>query len=237
MIRRLVILLLVLLLAVGLAVGMTAQTESPIHQVVRDELRFDFGFMPDQAEVTHTFWLHNRSTDSIRVESVKPGCGCLTAPFAADALAPQDSVPLAITFHSGRFKNHIEKKTRVTTRSITTDVAQITVLTITGSVHPDEEFARYLPAGLPVTRLRISPDSFGDYLTLNKAAKMRENCRFDPLEFPAGFRVSWMTVDGSSVLVLAMLVDSLPPGPTGSLTLSVDCDSAYNVTIPIEVTD
>jgi hypothetical protein len=34
---------------------------------------FDFGFVPQNAKISHVFWLHSTGTDSLRIENVRPG--------------------------------------------------------------------------------------------------------------------------------------------------------------------
>ncbi len=34
---------------------------------------FDFGYVPQNSEISHIFWLHSTGSDSLRILSVKPG--------------------------------------------------------------------------------------------------------------------------------------------------------------------
>lgn len=34
---------------------------------------FDFGFLPKQSKVSHTFWLHNIGLDTLEIITIKPG--------------------------------------------------------------------------------------------------------------------------------------------------------------------
>jgi hypothetical protein len=42
-------------------------------KVYLEEPSFDFGWIPQQAVVTHSFYLHSKGTDSLRILRVKPG--------------------------------------------------------------------------------------------------------------------------------------------------------------------
>lgn len=67
---------------------------------------FYFGYMPTNAIVQHLYWIRNTGADTLRIVSVKPGCGCTTAPLSKDAIAPGDSAQLKVVFDS---KNMIGK--------------------------------------------------------------------------------------------------------------------------------
>ncbi|MBU0982709.1 MAG: DUF1573 domain-containing protein [candidate division Zixibacteria bacterium] len=34
---------------------------------------FDFGYVPQNSNVSHTFWLHSTGDDTLRILNVKPG--------------------------------------------------------------------------------------------------------------------------------------------------------------------
>lgn len=61
---------------------------------------FYFGYMPMNAIVQHVYWVRNTGSDTLRIITVKPGCGCTTAPISKDAIAPGDSAHLKVIFDS-----------------------------------------------------------------------------------------------------------------------------------------
>ncbi|MBK7091009.1 MAG: DUF1573 domain-containing protein [bacterium] len=61
---------------------------------------FYFGYMPINAIVQHVYWVRNTGNDTLRIVTVKPGCGCTTAPISKDAIAPGDSANLKVIFDS-----------------------------------------------------------------------------------------------------------------------------------------
>lgn len=227
--RRIPILLMLMLCCSALI----AQSEQPARHVVREELPFDFGFMPNQAEVTHTFWLTNHSNDSIRVASIRPGCGCLSAPLPEQPVAPQDSVALPITFHSGRFRDYIEKTTRVTTRNLDSTSAKVTLLTITGFVAPDSVLARLVPLSFEPLRMQLETGSLESSHIL-KPARLDHFCDYLIKEVPRGMILEELGAGSVRAFQFSRPPDSLLPA---SVTIHVDCDSSYNITIPIEVID
>ncbi|MBN1211706.1 MAG: DUF1573 domain-containing protein [candidate division Zixibacteria bacterium] len=78
---------------------------------------FDFGFTPQNAEVSYDFWLHSTGKDTLKISRVKTSCGCTKAPLEKDVLAPGDSTRLEIIFTTGRYKNKVRKTTYVATNS------------------------------------------------------------------------------------------------------------------------
>ena len=67
-----------------------------------DDKTFDFGFVPGNAKVTHTFWLKSVGTDTLKILKVIPGCSCTQAPLDNPEIPPGDSTGLEITFSSGQ---------------------------------------------------------------------------------------------------------------------------------------
>lgn len=61
--------LLSLLVGVVLAFG-TAQA-APTLVIPNDT--FDFGFVPQQSEISHEFWLHSTGDDTLKILKVVPG--------------------------------------------------------------------------------------------------------------------------------------------------------------------
>ncbi len=55
---------------------------------------FDFGQVTTNVTVTHQIWVHAVGTDTLRINSVKSGCGCLVVPQIQDTIPPGDSLPL-----------------------------------------------------------------------------------------------------------------------------------------------
>jgi len=74
---------------------------------------FDFGYVPEGESVSHRYWLSNDGDDTLRIELVKPQCGCTTVPLPTDRLAPSDSIPLDLSFDSKNIRGRVNKAVRV----------------------------------------------------------------------------------------------------------------------------
>ncbi len=64
--------------------------------------KFDFGMMPDQSTVKHSFWFKSVGTDTVRIKEVRITCHCTTVPLTQDWLAPGDSMPVSVFWNLGR---------------------------------------------------------------------------------------------------------------------------------------
>jgi hypothetical protein len=42
-------------------------------RMVIPEMEFDFGKVPQNSEISHVFWIHNRGDDTLKIEKVVPG--------------------------------------------------------------------------------------------------------------------------------------------------------------------
>lgn len=95
----------IMLLALTAATFASGQmTKQPRIELSHDQ--FYFGFMPMNAIVQHSYWIRNKGNDTLQIISVKPGCGCTTAPLSKEKIAPDDSALLKVTFDS---KNMVGK--------------------------------------------------------------------------------------------------------------------------------
>lgn len=56
-----------------LLLGISSQIFANGAKLHLEETIFNFGWAPEKATVTHTFFFHNRGTDSLKILKVKPG--------------------------------------------------------------------------------------------------------------------------------------------------------------------
>ncbi len=74
---------------------------------------FDFGFMPQNVIVSHTFWLRNTGTEMVKISQIKPNCGCTQIPPIDSTIAAGDSLPVEVLFGSRSMFGKVEKFTRI----------------------------------------------------------------------------------------------------------------------------
>ncbi len=102
------------------------------------ETEFDFGYVPQHAMVSHTYWLHSTGTETLKIVNVKPGCGCTKAPLQKSELAVGDSTDLEVIFSTKTFRGRQSKRTSITTNA-ELDPQQIK-FTADVVVNPDEMY-------------------------------------------------------------------------------------------------
>ncbi len=79
------------------------------------ESTFNFGYVPQNSQITHAFWLKSTGEDTLHIVKVTPGCGCTKTPLDKDALAVGDSAKLEIIFGSGSYIGHVIKRPKIET--------------------------------------------------------------------------------------------------------------------------
>lgn len=101
---------LCLIVAVLLSASVMAQPKMRI-----SEMSYDFGTIPQQARVAHTFWIKSVGSDTLKIIKVVPGCGCTKMPLEKTELAPGDSTKLEIVFSSRSYSRTIRKSPYIVT--------------------------------------------------------------------------------------------------------------------------
>jgi hypothetical protein len=79
-------------------------------QLTIPEAAFDFGYVPQNAVISHVFWLHSTGTDTLKITEVRPGCGCTKAPLEKTDLAVGDSTRLEIIYSTRTYRGLQSKR-------------------------------------------------------------------------------------------------------------------------------
>lgn len=74
---------------------------------------FEFGYVPQDATVSHIYWLQNPGTETVTIKQIKPNCGCTTVSPTDSSIAVGDSLPVEIVFGTGKISGKVEKFTRI----------------------------------------------------------------------------------------------------------------------------
>ncbi len=83
-------------------IALAQETRSTNAKVFIEETNFDFGYIPGGEVVSHSYYLHSRGTDSLKILKVQPGCGCTKAPLKKDVVAVGDSANVELVFTSSK---------------------------------------------------------------------------------------------------------------------------------------
>lgn len=79
---------------------------------------FDFGYVPRDATICHRFWLYSKGSDTLKISSVKPGCGCTKAPLDKDIVAPGDSAAVELIFNTKNYSGNVSKSATIITNAV-----------------------------------------------------------------------------------------------------------------------
>ncbi len=107
-IRKSMCILAVLVLAFGSIVWAVPRLTIP-------ETVFNFGFCPQNSDVSHKFWLISTGDMPVKITNVIPGCSCTKAPLEKDELAVGDSTQLDIIFSTKTSLNRVSKSPTIQT--------------------------------------------------------------------------------------------------------------------------
>ena len=99
--RNSVLIILIATLTLG-GIAFAQEAKSANAKVFIEETTFDFGYIPGGEVVSHSYYLHSRGTDSLKILNVKPGCGCTKAPLKKDVVAVGDSANVELVFTSSK---------------------------------------------------------------------------------------------------------------------------------------
>lgn len=105
----------ILLILLLLAMGSAKLSAAPRLSIA--ETSFDFGFSPQNAKLSHVFWLKAEGADSLKILKVVPGCGCTKAPLERNHLAGGDSTRLEIIFSTGKRSGQVSKSPSIQTNA------------------------------------------------------------------------------------------------------------------------
>jgi hypothetical protein len=118
---------------------------------------FDFGFVPQNTVVSHTFWLKNTGTAQAHIDKLVPNCGCTQVPPTDSVIAVGDSLPVEVLFGTRGMIGHVEKFVRIMSNA----VGRVPALTIHATAVKDGE---------PTPGATLSPS----HLRIGKGASLQE---------------------------------------------------------------
>ena len=212
---------LLFVLILGLVLSFSLVQGAP--RMTIPETLFDFGYAPQNAKLTHVFWIHSTGDDTLKIIRVKPGWGCTKAPLEKNVLAVGDSTRLEIILHTKRYKNKIIKQPRIESNEGKPDKtvkiqAQIVI-------QPDSTY----PIVISPYKLNIS--QFGE--------KVRDEMTFK-IENVSDQDVKPIIVDIPDELFEVDIPDKIKAGKTEEAVLKlkeVALDQSFEKTFTIELDD
>ncbi|MEZ4852427.1 MAG: DUF1573 domain-containing protein [Bacteroidia bacterium] len=65
-----------------------------------EEGSHDFGVIPQGTPVSHTFHFTNTGNKALKIESVKPSCGCTVANYSREEIQPGETGYVEVTYNA-----------------------------------------------------------------------------------------------------------------------------------------
>lgn len=168
------------------------------------ETTFDFGYCPQNSQVTHTFWLHNAGDDTLVITNVIPGCGCTKAPIERDRLGVGDSTRLEIIFSTKRYSNRVSKRPRIQTNEGAPD--KNVTITADVMVRPDSSYP------IIIRPYKLDLSQFGE--------KTRDEITF-AIENVSDKALKPTLISSSNELMTLKLPKEIAPGKTEVATMKL----------------
>ncbi len=114
--------------------------------------KFDFGMMHQNQSHDAETVITNVGTDTLRIENVRPTCGCTVAELEVSDLAPGASTKLKINFNSKRFSGRVNKLIHIISNDLEfrqVDVVISADVRVAVNIDPPQQFLanRSIPLG------------------------------------------------------------------------------------------
>lgn len=190
---------------------------------------FDFGYVPQDATVSHTYWLKNTGTAEVVITEIKPNCGCTRIPPSDSSIAVGDSLPIEMVFASRNMSGKVEKFTRIGSN------AEGRVPALTFQANVIKAAGEHGPITATPEILKLTGASAPKF-SLRNTTKSAVSVRV--VDAPAGLiQLDWneltLAPDESKELSFALLPQEKPTEFTKSITLEVNDSGHTRLTIPI----
>ncbi len=89
----------------------TGVWSDPIMEVTANQ--HDFGLLPKNSVLVHTFWLKATGEDTVRIDEIKTGCSCAVSKMDREWIAPGDSLDMEIEWDISKFRSALYRSIRV----------------------------------------------------------------------------------------------------------------------------
>jgi hypothetical protein len=184
---------------------------------------FDFGYVPQNSEISHVFWLHSTGSETLKILNVKPGCGCTKAPLDKEALVVGDSTRLEVIYSTRKYSGRQSKRPTITTNE--GELPKYVQFTANVIVNPDSTYP-----------IRIKPYKFD----VSQFGEKTVNSREFIIENVSDSDIDIALVDMPLGMFTIKLPRRVKAGQTekGIITLSRDyIDKEFEKSLTIELND
>lgn len=134
-------------------------------KIFMPEKEWDFGYIPQNAVVSHFFLIKNTGDDTLQIIKVRPGCACTYAPLKKDILAPKDSTSLEVIFSS---RNYQGSKTLVVA-IFSSDTSNFSDINFTANIENEFPLFQVDPPQVKFDSIRVEKNNQMKVTILSKS--------------------------------------------------------------------
>ncbi len=199
-------------------------------KVLLAEESFDFGNALKSYVYSHKFWIKNTGEDTVKVISVRPTCGCSTAPLENDTIPPNDSVYVKFIFDSKGFSGFKKKHAYISITSAPTFKISILINLLDDYQIP----FKIIP---PIARLRSKEDTVLEKIIKIKNLTEKEFklkvIAFDQ-DLVKDVKLKDPGLEGNGVQEVILKIIGKKGNENGCVTIEASRENkAYRFTIPV----
>jgi len=196
---------------------------------------WDWGYMPKGIKVSHTYKIQNVGEDTLKITSVKPSCGCTSAPLKKNNLAPGEIVDLEVSFDS---KNMMGKVNKSVTVSSNDPASPSLALTFSANVGIESPTVRFTPIEVMYDSVQVGKNDTRKILLFNTDITKVDLAFVDkPKDLvEIDLKKSNLEPGKSTEMVFRVDKNATPGYFNLCSTLEINGSDKYRVTIPISGT-
>jgi len=229
--RRDMMALSILILTLGLLT--TSAAAAP--EAAFSDTTFDFGFVPQNAKISHVFTINSVGEDTLKIVKVIPGCGCTKVPLEKSEIAPGEQGKIEVVFSTGQYRGRVTKHPRVLTNENRSQHKLQFLSTV--EMHPDSSY----PLIIRPSILDLS----GEIGAAGKSMSVRiTNVTDSPISMklidrPEGLLKitlpETIAAESSAEATVELVGPADPAGLQKSFTLQLDDAQRSRYTVPVKV--
>lgn len=197
---------------------------------------WDFGRVPQNVTVTHSFWIKNVGSDTLRDINVKTPCGCTKAPLKKTELAIGDSTELEISYNTGPSVSRERKYVEVSSNDIASGYNR---LEITAEVKPRPDTMLSLTYSPYILEFKEDDKGKLKEQEIEFSNIGEEEYKLEISDYPEElFEVKLSNKSlksGKKIVLKVKPVKNFPSGTVKkSVTLSLRGEKEFRITVPLK---
>jgi len=215
---------------------LTAPTPPPSKaKIFVPNTSWDWGYMPKGIKVSHNYQIKNVGEDTLKIASVKPSCGCTSAPLKKNNLAPGEAVDLEVSFDARNMMGKVSKSVTVTSNDPSTPTLS---LTFSANVGIESPTVRFTPIEVLYDSIQIGKNDYRKILVFNTDITKVDLALIDkPREMvEIDLKKTNLEPGKSTEMIFRMDKKATPGYFNVCSTLEINGSDKYRVTIPISGT-